>query len=82
MRGESPSNGESRRKFFDKLRVELFHRYAEKLLFMSKRGRPDLRTMISFLKTRVQSPDEDDWKNLIRLIKFLMVTMMDALTLK
>ena len=62
-------------------RAELFHRYVAKLLFISKRGRPDIQTAVAFLTTRVQSPDEDDWKKLIRMMSFLFGTASDALTL-
>ena len=65
----------------DKRRAELFHIYVAKLFFMSKCGQPDLQTMIIFLTTLGQSPDKDYWKNLIRLMKFLMGVMTDALTL-
>ena len=36
----------------------------EKLLWVNKRGRPDVAVAISFLCTRVQKPDMDDWKKL------------------
>ena len=55
-------------KKLDKRRAELFHRYVTELIFLSKRGRPDIQTTIALLTTRVQSPDEDDWKKLIRLM--------------
>ena len=45
----------------DKKRADLFHRYVAKILFISKRGRPDIQTAVDFLTTRVQLPDEDDW---------------------
>ena len=62
-------------------RADLFHRYAAKLLFISKCGRPDIQTAVAFLTTRVQSPDEDDWKKLLRMMSFLFGTASDALTL-
>ena len=37
-------------------------------LYLSQRGRPDIRTAISFLCGRLQNPDEDDYKKLTRLI--------------
>jgi hypothetical protein len=42
----------------------LFHHLTAKLLYLSKRTRPDLQTPVSFLTTRVKSPDVDDWKKL------------------
>ena len=41
----------------DQKRADLFHRYVAKLLFISKRGRPDIQTAVAFLTTRVQLPD-------------------------
>ena len=49
----------------------LFHRITAKLLFVSKRGRPDIQVAISFLTTRVTQPDEDDWKKLLRLMRYI-----------
>ena len=37
-----------------------FHTFVAKLLYLSKRTRPDLLTLVSFLTTRVQQPTEDD----------------------
>ena len=54
--------------------ADLFHRKTAQLLFVAQRGRPDLRTAISFLTKRVQSPDEDDYKKLVRLIKYVRRT--------
>jgi hypothetical protein len=62
-------------------RAQLFHRYVAKLLFISRRSRPDIQATIAFLTTRVQSPDEDDWKKLVRLMGFLKGTLGDCLTL-
>jgi hypothetical protein len=39
-----------------------FHSTVAKLLFLAKRGRPDILLAVSFLTTRVKSPDLDDWK--------------------
>ena len=52
----------------------LFHKITAKLLFLSKRARPDIQLAVAFLCTRVKSPDEDDWKKLHRLIKYLRAT--------
>jgi hypothetical protein len=49
----------------------LFHHLTAKLLYLSKRTRPDLLTAVSFLCTRVQSPDVDDWKKLGRCLTYL-----------
>ena len=38
-----------------------FHRTVAQLLFLGGRARPDIKTAVSFLTTRVKKPDEDDW---------------------
>ena len=37
-------------------------------LYLSQRGRPDIRTTILFLCGRLHNPDEDDYKKLTRMI--------------
>ena len=53
-----------------------------KLLYLAKRGRPDILTAVSFLTTRVLSPDVDDWKKLERIIGYLKGTVEMKLTLE
>jgi hypothetical protein len=48
-----------------------FHSLVAKVLYLAKRTRPDLLLATNFLTTRVQSPDEDDWSKLQRLLKYL-----------
>ena len=36
-----------------------FHSFVAKFLYLSKRTRPDILTLVAFLTTRVQSPTED-----------------------
>jgi hypothetical protein len=52
----------------------LYHHLTAKLLYLSKRTRPDLQTPVSFLATRVKSTDVDDWKKLGRCLRFLCDT--------
>jgi len=61
-----------------KEKSELFHSIVAKLLYMSKRSRPDIEPVIAFLCTRVSRSDEEDWKKLIRLLSFLKRTKNDA----
>lgn len=64
----------------DKLSEEksaLFHSIVAKLLYLTKRSRPDIETAVSFLRTRVTKCDEEDWKKLIRLLCFLNKTKND-----
>ena len=56
---------------------DTFHRVVAKLLWVMKRGRPDIETAISMLCTRVQEPTEQDWKKLKRLLQFLNKTIDD-----
>jgi hypothetical protein len=51
--------------------AQYFHTMTAKLLFLSKRARPDLQQAIAFLTTRVRKPDSDDYKKLGRVIKYL-----------
>jgi hypothetical protein len=44
-------------------------------------GRPDIQTAVSFLTSRLKSPDEDDYKKLTRVIKYLRGTVDMVLTL-
>ena len=41
------------------------------LLYLAKRTRPDILLPVSFLTTRVQAPDEDDWNKLQRVLRYL-----------
>ena len=59
-----------------------FHNFVAKCLYLTKRARPDIATAVAFLTTRVKSPDVDDWKKLIRLIRYLRGTPELALTLR
>jgi hypothetical protein len=51
-----------------------FHNITAKILFATKRARPDTCTAIAYLTTRVQEPDKDDWHKLSHLIKYLRKT--------
>jgi hypothetical protein len=62
--------------------VEEFHTTVAKGLFLCKRARPDLQPAIPFLCTRVKVPDEDDWKQLVRMMKYLQETKDLELTLE
>jgi hypothetical protein len=66
----------------DAEKVDLYHRLTAKLLYLSKRARPDFQTALSFLTTRVTQPDVDDWKKLGHSIKFLCKTQDLWLTLE
>ena len=58
----------------DQEKARLFHHFTAKLLYLSKRARPDISTAVAFLTTRVLSPDVEDWKKLSRCISYLKST--------
>ena len=62
--------------------AQIFHTFVAKSLFATKRARPDIATAVSFLTTRVIEPDEDDWKKLVRMIRYLNGSPELPLTLK
>ena len=59
----------------DNKRSDIFHSVSAKLLYITKRGRPDLETLISFLTTRVSKSTEDDWRKLRRGLLFINGTI-------
>ena len=52
-------------------KAEAFHSLVAKILFATKRARPDTGLSISFLTTRVRDPSKQDWKKLVHLFKYL-----------
>ena len=60
----------------------LYHHLVAKLLYLGKQTRPDLLTAISFLCTRIQSPDVDDFKKLGRCLRCLRDSKHLSLTLE
>jgi hypothetical protein len=42
-----------------------------KMLYATKRARPDTYTAIAFLMTRVWAPNKDNWAKLVHLMKYL-----------
>ena len=62
--------------------ADLYHRITAQLLYLCKRARPDLQTAVSFLTTRVQSPDTDDFRKLGRCVRYLKNTSHYPLTLE
>ena len=57
---------------------DIFHSVVAKLLWISQQGRPDIATAVSFLCTRVQQPDVEDWKKLRQVLKYLLQTIDDV----
>ena len=54
-----------------------FHSVTAKLLYLEKRARPDIEVAVSFLTTRVITPNESDWNKLKRVLTFLNCTKDD-----
>jgi hypothetical protein len=48
-----------------------FQYLAAKTLYATKRARPGTCTAITFLITRVRTPDRHDWKRLTHLMKYM-----------
>ena len=61
----------------DKNKKEIFHSATAKLLYIVKRARPDLETLVSFITMRVTKSDVDDWKKLKRGVTFVKNTIKD-----
>ena len=54
---------------------QIFHSCTAKLLYISKRSRPDIQTAVSYLTTRVSKANVDDWGKLKRLLQYLNGTI-------
>ncbi len=66
----------------NEVQAAAFHHTVYQLLFAANRARRDIQTTASFLTTRVQEPDEDDWGKLLkRVLKYLNGTRHLKLTL-
>ena len=61
---------------------ELFHHLTMQLMYLSQRGRPDIRTAVAFLSSRVSNPDQDDYMKLGKVIKYLENTLNLTLRLQ
>ena len=66
----------------DAKRSQRFHTITAKLLFLAKRGRPDILTAVAFLTTRVSCPSEEDTNQLDRVLMYLRHTPDLILTLQ
>ena len=51
--------------------AEYFHSMTARLLYLSKRTRPDLLLAVTFLTTRVVKPTEEDLEKLNRVLKYI-----------
>lgn len=61
---------------------KIFHTTTAKLLYLAKRARPDILTVVSFLCTRVKNPLQQDLMKLIYTLGYLHRTRQQKLVLK
>jgi hypothetical protein len=62
-------------------KLETFHSIVAKLLYVTKRGRPDIQLAVAYLCTRVSCATLQDWDKLHRLLKYLYGTKEESLIL-
>lgn len=62
--------------------AELFHSPTAKLLWVSNRSRPGIKCATFFLCARVKEPENDDYKKLARIVKYLHRTKFRRLILE
>jgi hypothetical protein len=72
---------ESRVLLDEKRAQALYHAFAQ-LIFASSRSCKDIQTVVAFLTTRVTSPDEDDWGNVKRVLRYIRSTIYMPLILR
>lgn len=65
----------------DQMMSEQFHSVVAKLLYIAKRGRPDILLAVSFLSTRVQSSTQQDMMKLTRVLAYINSTKELCLTI-
>jgi hypothetical protein len=58
----------------DQAQARAFHNIAAKMIYVTKRVRPDISLVVAFLTTRVKGPNFDDWRKLCHTINYLRVT--------
>ena len=68
-------------KYLPEEKAVAFHHTTARFLFLSSRARRDIQTAVSFLTMRVKKPDEDNWRKLKRMLKYLNGTRRLKLTL-
>ena len=54
---------------------KIFHSVVAKLLYITKRARPDIETAVFFLCKRVLKSTVEDWKKFRRVLAFLQSTI-------
>jgi hypothetical protein len=67
--------------YLEKEDAQVYVHLEMQLLFLSQHARPDIRTAVAFLCTRLRKPDQDDFKKLSRVIRYLCGMLDMPLTL-
>jgi hypothetical protein len=65
----------------DTKRLEIFHTFVAKGLYLCKRARPNIQQAILVLYTRVRDPNQADWEKVMKVMKYLNGTKGENLTL-
>ena len=79
--GDSIFQVTSTSPLLDTGRGKIFHSIFAKLLFISRRTRPDIHVPIGFLGTRVTCSTQEDWIKLKHVLEYLKFTIDLPLTL-
>ena len=61
-------------QILEKNKKKIFHTYIMKLMFLSKCGRPDILTGVTYLSTKLKSAKEDNWSILLKNLSYLQNT--------
>ena len=64
------------------MQAKLFQHIVQKILFVSCKSRPELKTALAFLTTQVRYPDRDDYKKLACTIRYIRATRRMDCTLE
>jgi hypothetical protein len=62
--------------------ADLFHTLVANLLYLSKHGWPNILLAVSYLCSRVKAPDQDDYRKLTCVVKYLRKSINLSLTLE
>ena len=71
---------ESAKPLSDKQR-QIYHTFVMKGMYLCKRARQDIHPAIAYAATRVQNPNDGDWKKLLKLMNFLKATQDEVTTM-
>jgi len=48
-----------------------FHKIVAKVLYVSKRARPDMSLSVAFMTMKVRAPNTDNWEKLSHLMEYI-----------